>query len=218
VRRRARAAVEVAFSMLGFLAMKEKRMNTRLLPLIAILVLVGCEGVPKYGGLKPDAQASSGAPATARNETRLAAYRTAIVRDIVIEERGLNNIAGADLDAFTSGKAEIIRGFGETFRESLQRKRYFDTVVSDGPAENAVVIEPTATIVDPGMRTGFLTGKPCRIEVTVYVADAATGKPLGSYPVSFATPFDGRLDLMSKMKRYFGLVAPRAADGMATLR
>jgi len=218
IRSMPRAAVEVGYFMLGLFVMKEKRMYTRVLSLIAILVLTGCEGVPKYGGLKPDAPASVGAPTTARRETTLAGYSTAIVKDIVIEERGLNNIVGADLDAFTNGKAEIIRGFGETFRESLQKKQYFDKVVSDGPAGNAVVIEPTATIVDPGMRTGMLTGKPSRIELTVYVADAATGKSLGSYPVSFATPVDSRLDLMTKLKRYFGLVANRAADGIATLR
>lgn len=198
-------------------------MNVRVLPLIALLVLAGCADIPgrkpegPSAGPAPSGQTSAGAPAVPRSGT-LAAYTTAIVRDLVIEERGLVNIAGANLDAFNNGEAEIIRVYGDTLRDALQKKRYFAAVVSDGPTANAVVIEPRAMIVDPGMRTSMFTGKPTRIELTVSMTDAATGKPLGSYPVSFTTLFDDRLDVVGKMKRYFGIVATRTADGVAAFR
>jgi len=202
-------------------------MKKILLSFVAILALAACEGVPKYGmkdeaplsgDIAPGPQATAGPRNPAAAGARLTAYGTAIVKDIAIEERGINHIAGADMDAFNSGRDELVRGFGQVFREALLKRRYFDAVVSEGSSGGAVVVEPRATILDPGLRTSALMGYPTRIEVTVYIADAATGKPLGSYPVSFAQPVDSRVDLMTKLKRYFVVIANRAADGMVAFR
>ena len=161
------------------------------------------------------AQAVTGS--TVSSSGRLTAYRTAIVKDLVIEESALAYVQPQDRAAVEAAKASLIADFSTRFREDLAKRRYFESFTAE-TAPNAVIIEAKALVLDPGAKTGAFTGTPTRIDIMVSITDATTGAIVASYvtPTQFLPKTN--LPVVNRLQSYFPAASGKVADGMAKIR
>ena len=204
--------------------------------LLAALTLAACENAPR--SKEPDAAATpsrgaadadpvasaklrssielrrpAGAGSTA--PARSGAYPTAVVMDLAIDARDSKNLTDAERAEFEVIKGELSQLFGASFRETLQKAGYVQSIAGDG-ARGAVVIRPTLTQFTAPTNRGTMGGIHTGImEITVTVQDDA-GSLLGSYQLKYAAALlANRLPAMDIQRRVFPDAGSKVAQAMA---
>jgi hypothetical protein len=128
----------------------------------SLLALAGCASAP----LKQD--------------TKLAPYNTAIVKDLFIEDGSLVRIEGDELTEFFQAKPELIKLYTDNLKTHLAKTNLFDKISGETISGKAIIVESKTSLVDPGIRMVM----PSSAIVTVMVSDAETGRKIGTYTVT----------------------------------